>query len=85
MGRDGTNAPSSNFDDVPFHTVYLDTYYIDKYEVTNGRYKACVDADVCIQPAYTKSYIRPDYYGNLTYFYRIRSIIIWDCTPRKNM
>jgi formylglycine-generating enzyme required for sulfatase activity len=34
----------------PVHTVHLDDYYIDVYEVTNGSYKACVDAMVCAQP-----------------------------------
>lgn len=28
----------------PVHTVYLDAYYIGKYEVTNGEYKKFIDA-----------------------------------------
>jgi sulfatase modifying factor 1 len=31
-------------DEYPRHEVYLDAYYIDKYEVTNGRYLAFVQA-----------------------------------------
>jgi len=29
--------------EVPCHTVYLDAYYIDKYEVTNGQFKEFID------------------------------------------
>jgi formylglycine-generating enzyme required for sulfatase activity len=42
--------------DIDFHrsspqlTVYLDTFKIDKLEVTHARYEACVTAGVC-QPA----------------------------------
>ena len=34
----------------PAHEVFLDAYYIDEYEVTNGGYKECVDAGVCKAP-----------------------------------
>ena len=34
----------------PEHIVYLDSYFIDIYEVTNGEYKVCVDAGVCTPP-----------------------------------
>jgi len=57
---------SENPDDdaKPVHTVYLDDFYMDKYEVTNSLYKACVDAGVCEPPADTSSSTRSDYYGN---------------------
>jgi formylglycine-generating enzyme required for sulfatase activity len=49
---------------LPLHTVYLDDYYINKYEVTNARYKACVDAGGCTVPQQSSSNTRPSYYGN---------------------
>ena len=51
----------------PVHTVRLDAYYIDKYEVTNARYKACVDAGGCTPPWRRDSYRRRFYYGNPVY------------------
>ena len=32
-------------DEKPVHTVYVDAFYMDKYEVTNAQYKAFVDAN----------------------------------------
>jgi len=54
-------------DQQPLHTVYLDAYKIDKYEVTNAQYALCVTAGVCSEPAFTNSYSHPSYYGSLTY------------------
>lgn len=48
MGCDSANSAEYCFsDEQPLHTVYMDAYYIDTYEVTNVQYKACVDAGVC--------------------------------------
>jgi formylglycine-generating enzyme required for sulfatase activity/N-acetylneuraminic acid mutarotase len=68
MGCDDDNvAESCNSDEEPLRTVSLDAYYIDKYEVTNARYKACVDAGGCTLPASTSSSTRLTYYGNSVY------------------
>lgn len=37
-------------DEQPVHVVNLDSFYIDKYEVTNKLYKDCVDAGECNPP-----------------------------------
>jgi serine/threonine-protein kinase len=51
----------------PEHAVYLDAFWIDKYEVTNALYKKCVDAGKCSAPSSSKSYKRDSYYGNSQY------------------
>lgn len=37
-------------DEQPIHTVYLDAFYIDQYEVTNSQFRACVEAGACEAP-----------------------------------
>jgi eukaryotic-like serine/threonine-protein kinase len=56
--------PQADRDEMPQHTVYLDAFSIDKYEVTNALYKSCVDAGKCQAPNPTSSYTRSAYYGN---------------------
>jgi len=51
-------------DEEPPHVVGLDAFYIDKYEVTNALYKACVDAGVCPAPRRFDTGTHPSYYGN---------------------
>ncbi|CAG1014570.1 Formylglycine-generating enzyme [Anaerolineales bacterium] len=48
----------------PIHKVYLSSFYIDVYEVTNIQYKSCVEAGKCSLPLVEYSYTRPDYFKN---------------------
>jgi serine/threonine protein kinase len=56
---------SNEYDDEkPLHQVYLDTFYMDVYEVTNAAYESCVDAGGCVPPSGSSSYSRSSYYGD---------------------
>lgn len=69
-------VPAGNFivgseqgydDEKPVHTVYLDDFYIDKFEVTNVFYRACVEVGACQPPNRTSSFTRENYYANPQY------------------
>jgi len=55
-------------DEQPVHTVMLDAYYIDQYEVTNSQYAVCADLGICDPTtdtsAFDSSYTRGVYFGN---------------------
>ena len=54
-------------DKFPIHTVLLDDFYIDIYEVSNDRYAECVADSECDPPASNQSYSHSSYYGNPEY------------------
>ena len=48
-------------DEKPVHSVYLDSFWIDKTEVTNKMYSSCVKEGACYPPFNTVFYEDPDY------------------------
>lgn len=59
--RMGSNDNEAEESEKPVHTVYLDVFYMDVYEVTNAEYKKFIDAN----PEWGKDRIPDDYhFGN---------------------
>ncbi len=59
MGNDDGSA-----EERPASPIFVETFYIDKYEVTNEMYAACVSAGVCKLPEKPGSSTRTSYYNN---------------------
>ena len=54
----GSNNTEADDDEQPVRMIYLDTFYIDQYEVTNAQYKQFVDAN----PLWQKDRIPSEYH-----------------------
>lgn len=62
-------SSNGSLDEKPIHAVYLDAYYIDRFEVTNGQYKQFIDANPRwrkdqILSEYHDGYYLADWFGN---------------------
>ena len=60
MGSDNSGDVST----IPGHTVYVEAFYMDQFEVTNEMYDACSYAIECIKPRQTNSATRNPYFSN---------------------
>lgn len=70
MGCDPNNGGYLCFSNqVPLHRVYLDAFEIDKFEITNKEYRACVSAGVCNLPRRYDSASRRHYFFNTEFDY----------------
>jgi formylglycine-generating enzyme required for sulfatase activity len=58
---------SGHDDEQPVHSVTLDSYYMDVYEVTNAMYAQCVSDGACSPPFGAGSSIRESYYEVSSY------------------
>jgi formylglycine-generating enzyme required for sulfatase activity len=54
-------ASGCDTDTYPIHAVHLDAFFIDRTEVTNAQYNACVAAGVCPERIHCESTERSDY------------------------
>jgi formylglycine-generating enzyme required for sulfatase activity len=63
----GSPSGEGDNDEHPQHTVYLDAYYIDKYEVTNAQYQAFVRATGHKEPYRSEDWAQPYNWTNGMY------------------
>ena len=47
-------------DEKPYHKVYLDAFYIDKFDVTQGQYNECVSSGRCTANKQENGFTGPD-------------------------
>lgn len=54
-------------DEGPEHKVVGAAFDMDRFEVTNGRYRACVDAGKCAAPKLRSSHLRNGYFDDVAF------------------
>lgn len=60
----GLDIHADERDELPAHDVWLDAFWIDILEVTNGMYMLCVQDKGCTPPRSWASERRPSYFNN---------------------
>jgi formylglycine-generating enzyme required for sulfatase activity len=54
-------------DEQPEHPVFLDTFYLDRFEVTNAQYRRCATGGGCTQSNAADSFTHPGYRDDPAY------------------
>jgi formylglycine-generating enzyme required for sulfatase activity len=62
----GSNYSQVNFIETQ-HLVYVDAFWVDKLEISNGQYRSCVNSGTCTPPNSINSATRNFYYSNPEY------------------
>lgn len=65
-------------DEKPQHDVRVYAFQIERFEVTNAQYQACVAARACPSPLRANSYTRPSYFGNPSFYGFPVVNVTWD-------
>jgi formylglycine-generating enzyme required for sulfatase activity len=86
MGSD-KGQPGANPDESPAHRPMIRPFRIDRHEVTNQRYRRCVEAGACTAPISTASKTRRRYFDGARYdefpvvnvtWYQAQAFCRWD-------
>jgi len=72
------DCPSWFEDQKPQHTVWLDGFWIDRFEVTNTQYAKCVADSTCLKPYDKKPKSSEVYYGVEKYANSPVTYLDWD-------
>ena len=62
QGEFAIGSTAGDINEQPVHRVFLDAFWIDQVEVTNGQYQQCAAEGACTNPAPAGSFTRDRYY-----------------------